>query len=226
MLAPLPLTFLFPRLLRWYSPQTFKEEDKVPSIIRIRTKYDYITTIILSFAFLFYFYSAISPPQNIFLSLAPSSSKSMLSRVMPVLRKPLHIRTPTDQLAKKWSTQTKKDLSQDSLLLLSRLQNLDARLAYIAYGEKPLLYCEWCRSPSSGNYNLDYFFYNLPFLALSYLILLVILGSATFGDWNYWRIIMVIGAGAGFTGEITWRWWLTTIGASTPNMVSFSYSFP
>lgn len=223
MLGPLALIFLMPLVVKWYYPLPVKGREVKP-IIRVRTKYDHMRTIILSLAFFFYMYSAIAPPQNIFLSLASSPSTSTFSRLLPILRKPLNIRTPTEKLAQRWATQTRKELSPDNLYLLSRLQNLDARLAYVAHGENPLLHCEWCRSPSSGNYSLDYFFYNLPFLSLSYLILLIILGSATFGDWNYWRALLVSGSCVGFSGEILVRLWIASMGGSV-NMVRFFLFF-
>ncbi|GAA5917497.1 hypothetical protein JCM8208_005176 [Rhodotorula glutinis] len=158
-------------------------------------------------------FSALSPPHNLFLSL--STPHSTLSTLFPLLRRPLDLRLSTDTLARLWtaSLANRRPLNDDELLLASRLQTLDARLAYIAYGAGPLTQCAWCRPTGSnsatGLLGTDYLLSVLPGVSVAYLTALAGSGLLLAGNgrerWRVWAVVAVLGA-AGYElwMRLTW----------------------
>ncbi|KPV71510.1 uncharacterized protein RHOBADRAFT_56552 [Rhodotorula graminis WP1] len=158
-------------------------------------------------------FSALSPPHNLFLSL--STPHSTLSTLFPVLRRPLDLRLSTDTLARLWTASLagRRPLTDDELLLASRLQTLDARLAYIAYGAAPLTQCAWCRPTGSnsatGLLGTDYLLSVLPGVAVAYLTALAGSGLLLAGNgrerWRVWAVMAVMGA-AGYEMWMRLTW--------------------
>ncbi|GAA5853581.1 hypothetical protein JCM9279_001320 [Rhodotorula babjevae] len=161
-------------------------------------------------------FSALSPPHNLFLSL--STPHSTLSTLFPLLRRPLDLRLSTDTLARLWTASLagRRPLNDDELLLASRLQTLDARLAYIAYGAGPLTQCAWCRLSSSGGsgsaaglLGTDYLLSVVPGVSVAYLTALAGSGLLLAGNgrerWRVWAVVAVLGA-AGYElwMRLTW----------------------
>lgn len=155
--------------------------------------------------------------QNLFLSL--STPHSTLSRLFPFLRHPLDIRLATETLARAWSHTLlhHRPLDEPELALLNRLQSLDARLVYIAYGAKPLMQCEWCRPPGGGNMSslggtiigLDYLLASAPTILIAYLTTLAACGLLLSGNgrqrWRIWIVIPIVGGlGAEAYMRLTW----------------------
>jgi hypothetical protein len=155
--------------------------------------------------------------QNLFLSL--STPHSTLSRLFPFLRHPLDIRLATETLARAWSHTLlhHRPLDEPELALLNRLQSLDARLVYIAYGAKPLMQCEWCRPPGGGNMSslggtiigLDYLLASAPTILIAYLTTLAACGFLLSGNgrqrWRIWIVIPIVGGlGAEAYMRLTW----------------------
>lgn len=154
--------------------------------------------------------------QNLFLSL--STPHSTLSRLFPFLRHPLDIRLATETLARVWSqTLLHRPLVESELALLNRLQSLDARLIYIAYGARPLMQCEWCRPPGAGSSSslggtiigLDYLLAAAPTILIAYLTTLVACGLLLSGNgrqrWRIWIVIATVsGVGAEAYMRLTW----------------------
>ncbi|GAA5825810.1 hypothetical protein JCM3770_006343 [Rhodotorula araucariae] len=144
-------------------------------------------------------FSALSPPHNLFLSL--SSANSTFSRLFPLLRTPLDLRIATETLARAWSSSLGRPLTDDELALASRLQTLDARLAYIAYGAGPLLQCGWCRPPGSasaaGLLGTDYLLSIAPGVSVAYLTALAGCGLLLSGNgrerWRKWVVLATLG---------------------------------
>lgn len=161
-------------------------------------------------------FSALNPPENLFLSL--STPHSTLSRLFPFLRHPLDIRLATETLARAWSqTLLHRPLVESELALLNRLQSLDARLVYIAYGAGPLMQCEWCRPPGAGSSSslggtiigLDYLLAAAPTILIAYLTTLVACGLLLSGNgrqrWRIWIVIATVsGVGAEAYMRLTW----------------------
>ncbi|KAG0663397.1 hypothetical protein C6P46_002736 [Rhodotorula mucilaginosa] len=162
-------------------------------------------------------FSALNPPENLFLSL--STPHSTLSRLFPFLRHPLDIRLATETLARAWSHTLlhHRPLDEPELALLNRLQSLDARLVYIAYGAKPLMQCEWCRPPGGGNMSslggtiigLDYLLASAPTILIAYLTTLAACGFLLSGNgrqrWRIWIVIPIVGGlGAEAYMRLTW----------------------
>ncbi|BGP51203.1 translation termination factor GTPase eRF3 [Rhodotorula kratochvilovae] len=138
---------------------------------------------------------------NLFLAL--SSPRSALARLFPLLRTPLDLRVATESLARAWSSSLGRPLSDEELALASRLQTLDARLAYIAYGAGPLLQCGWCRPPGSasaaGLLGTDYLLAIAPGVSVAYLAALAGCGLLLSGNgrerWRKWAVMATL-AGA------------------------------
>ncbi|BGP27265.1 hypothetical protein Rt10032_c12g4716 [Rhodotorula toruloides] len=156
-------------------------------------------------------FSALSPPHNLFLSL--STPHSFLSSIFPTLRHPLDIRLATETLARAWSHTLGRPLSEPELALASRLQTLDARLAYIAYGAGPLMQCAWCRPPgtasAAGLLGTDYLLAIAPGTAVAYLTALAGCGLLLSGNgrdrWRAWMVFAVVaGAGVEVWKRLTW----------------------
>lgn len=155
--------------------------------------------------------------QNLFLSL--STPHSTLSRLFPFLRHPLDIRLATETLARAWShTLLHRPLDEPELALLNRLQSLDARLVYIAYGAGPLMQCEWCRPPGGGGstsslggtiIGLDYLLASAPTILIAYLTTLAACGLLLSGNgrqhWRIWIVLAIVGGvGAEAYMRLTW----------------------
>ncbi|CDR35542.1 RHTO0S01e01640g1_1 [Rhodotorula toruloides] len=156
-------------------------------------------------------FSALSPPHNLFLSL--STPHSFLSSLFPTLRHPLDIRLATETLARAWSHSLGRPLSEPELALASRLQTLDARLAYIAYGAGPLMQCAWCRPPgtasAAGLLGTDYLLAIAPGTAVACLTALTGCGLLLSGNgrerWRAWMVLAVVtGAGVEVWKRLTW----------------------
>ena len=153
--------------------------------------------------------------QNLFLSL--STPHSTLSTLFPLLRRPLDLRLSTDTLARLWTASLagRRPLSDDERLLASRLQTLDARLAYIAYGAGPLTQCAWCRASSGGSgsaaglLGTDYLLSVLPGVSVAYLTALAGSGLLLAGNgrerWRVWAVVAVLGA-AGYELWLRLTW--------------------
>jgi hypothetical protein len=125
-------------------------------------------------------------PHNLFLSL--SAPQSTLQSFFPALRTPLDLRLATETLARAWSVQMGRELGDDELGLLGRLQTLDGRAVYVAYGTTPLMHCSWCR-PGEG---LDYLLMLAPGLGLEYLLVLAVTGLLLGAGRKHWRRWMVV----------------------------------
>ncbi|BGP19570.1 hypothetical protein JCM10213_000170 [Rhodosporidiobolus nylandii] len=156
--------------------------------------------------------SALHPPHNLFLSLSPPSS--LLDQLTPLLRSPLDLRLATETLAKAWQASLGRALSEDELALAQRLQTLDARLAYIAYGAGPLMNCTWCRPPgtstASGLLGTDYLLAIAPGVAIAYLSALAAVGVLLAGNgrqkYRKWAVVAaVVGAVAECYARLTWN---------------------
>lgn len=109
----------------------------------------------------------------------------------------------------RWARQTGRELADEQLELLTRLQTLDARVAYAGYGIGPLISCSWCRSPTGedadGNYATDFALHNLPSLALSYLAVLACMGVLSGGARKRWRKPAVYLIGGAVVVEVWMR---------------------
>ncbi|GAA5874193.1 hypothetical protein JCM1840_000383 [Sporobolomyces johnsonii] len=155
-------------------------------------------------------FTALLPPHNLFLSLAVPDS--LLSRLFPLLRPPLDIRLATETLHRAWSHQLARPLTDSELALVQRLQTLDARLAYIAYGAGPLMGCSWCRGPGSDGplVGADYLLAVAPGTAIAYLTLLAGMGLLLAGNgrerWRKWAVVVVVlGMAAEMWTRLTWE---------------------
>ncbi|ORY54145.1 hypothetical protein BCR35DRAFT_310419, partial [Leucosporidium creatinivorum] len=131
-------------------------------------------------------FSLLLPPHNLFLSL--STPQSTLQSFFPALRTPLDLRLATETLARAWSVRLGRELGDEELGLLGRLQTLDARAVYVAYGTTPLMHCSWCR-PGEG---LDFLLMLAPGLGLEYLLVLAVMGLLLGGGRKHWRSWMVV----------------------------------
>ncbi|GAA5961150.1 hypothetical protein JCM21900_005881, partial [Sporobolomyces salmonicolor] len=147
---------------------------------------------------------------NLFLSL--SVPDSLLSHLFPLLRPPLDIRLATETLHRAWSHQLARPLTESELALVQRLQTLDARLAYIAYGAGPLMGCSWCRGPGSNGplVGADYLLAVAPGTAIAYLTLLAGMGVLLAGNgrerWRKWAVVVVVlGMAAEMWTRLTWE---------------------
>ncbi|GAA5853104.1 hypothetical protein JCM8547_000202 [Rhodosporidiobolus lusitaniae] len=146
-------------------------------------------------------FTALSPPHNLFLSL--STPRSFLEIPFPLLRTPLDLRLATETLAKAWQTHLGRTLTEDELSLAQRLQTLDARLAYIAYGAGPLMNCSWCKPPgtttAAGLLGTDYLLAIAPGVAIAYLTALSAAGVLLAGNgrqrWRKWAVAAVVVGG-------------------------------
>ncbi|GAA5888851.1 hypothetical protein JCM16303_002543 [Sporobolomyces ruberrimus] len=145
-------------------------------------------------------FTALSPPHNLFLSL--SKPHSFLSRLFPILRYPLDVRLATETLHRAWIHSLSRSLSPTESLLIQRLQTLDARLSYIAYGTGPILDCTWCKPSSSS---LDHFLSILPGILIVHVVVLGTIGLLLIGNgrerWRVWAI----GAVGGALGNEVWK---------------------
>lgn len=174
-----------------------------------------------------------SAPQNLFLSL--SSPHSTLSLLFPLLRRPLDLRLSTDTLARAWAASLPRGrtLTDSERLLASRLQTLDARLAYIAYGAGPLTQCAWCRAPTgaaraggAGVGGTDYLLAVLPGVSVAYLAALAGSGLLLSGNgrerWRSWAVLCVVAA-AGYElwARLTWDGARGGVGASVTMVRAF-----
>ncbi|GAA5878713.1 hypothetical protein JCM3774_000482 [Rhodotorula dairenensis] len=157
-------------------------------------------------------FSALNPPENLFLSLSPPHS--FLSRLFPCLRHPLDIRLATETLSSAWSrTLLRRPLAEPELALLARLQTLDARLVYVAYGAGPLMHCMWCRSPgvvpTGSVFGLDYALALLPLTGIAYLVTLAGCGLLLSGNgrarFRSWIVVLLLGGmAAEVWARLTW----------------------
>ncbi|GAA5939211.1 uncharacterized protein JCM15063_004451 [Sporobolomyces koalae] len=155
-------------------------------------------------------FTALLPPHNLFLSL--SKPHSFLSRTFPVLRYPLDIRLATETLHRAWIAQVRRDLTPFELALLQRLQTLDARLTYVAYGSTSVVNCSWCRPSSSSSttgsvsgVSADHLLAILPGILIAYLTILCGMGLLlTDNGRERWRVWAVFAVGAGIANEV-WK---------------------
>ncbi|GAA5900089.1 hypothetical protein JCM6882_002611 [Rhodosporidiobolus microsporus] len=156
-------------------------------------------------------FTALSPPHNLFLSLSPPHS--LPATLFPLLRPPLDLRLASQTLANLWQTSLSRPLSEADLALLQRLQTLDARLAYIAYGAGPLMTCSWCRPPgtatAAGLLGTDYLLAAAPGIAVVYLSVLAATGVLLSGNgrkrWRKWAVGVTVAAAAWEVWErLTW----------------------
>jgi hypothetical protein len=181
---------------------------------------------ILSLTLSMTFFTAFKPPQNLFISLARPTT--LLERFVPLLRTPLDMRVPAETLQKMWTTQRGgKELVSSDLLLLSRLNTLDSRVAYASHGAGPLLNCMWCRSPDGDvpeAYIVDYLFYEAPSVAFKYLVVAGIIG--VMNDAGR-RKYAVYGLGTGVLVEVYMRMtWEGMRGGGKIVMVRLPFSLP
>lgn len=139
--------------------------------------------LLFSLALSLSLFTALSPPTNIFLSL--STPHSLLSTLIPIFRTPLDLRLATETLSRLWSQRLSRPLLPDELALLGRLQTLDSRIAYIAFGTAPLMTCTWCRT--GGGQQMDYLILIAPNLMLLYLLATMTVGMLLSGDRSHWR---------------------------------------
>ncbi|POY75989.1 hypothetical protein BMF94_1074 [Rhodotorula taiwanensis] len=170
-------------------------------------------------------FSALTPPHNLFLSL--SAPHSTLSRLFPFLRRPLDIRLATETLARAWSQSLGRPLAEPELALASRLQTLDARLIYVAYGAGPLMHCGWCRAPGAASSNalgivgLDYLLALAPPTVIAYLAELAACGLLLGGNgrqrWRTWAALLVAAAvGTEAWTRLTWDAGRGAVGGAVP----------
>ncbi|GAA5982345.1 hypothetical protein JCM5350_006151 [Sporobolomyces pararoseus] len=155
-------------------------------------------------------FTALLPPHNLFLSL--SKPHSFLSRFFPILRYPLDIRLATETLHRAWVHQLSRPLTDTELLLIQRLQTLDARLGYIAYGSNPILSCTWCRpfSTGGGATGGDYLVSILPGVLIAYLAMLSGMGLLMSGNgrekWRVWAVgAVLVGLGNEVWKRLLWE---------------------
>ncbi|KAK4046355.1 hypothetical protein OIV83_006136 [Microbotryomycetes sp. JL201] len=170
--------------------------DTSSSVVRLG-----LASVAISYALV----RAIQAPDNLFLILAPS--QSLFDLVLPVLRTPLDVRISTDSLARLWLARLgQSKLDDGQLALLGRMQTLDARLIYIAYGKDALLNCQWC-SPTVGS--SDYLALTLVSLCVNYLITLGVAGALTSGARSHWRRwlagAIISGAAIEIWSRLSWR---------------------
>ncbi|GAA6044027.1 hypothetical protein JCM8097_004310 [Rhodosporidiobolus ruineniae] len=159
-------------------------------------------------------FTALNPPHNLFLDLSPP--RSLLQRLFPTLRPPVDLRVATETLAKAWMAHLRRDLTEQELALAQRLQTLDARLAYVAYGAGPLMGCSWCRPPgttsAAGLLGVDYLLALAPGLAVAYLTVLAAMGVLLAGNgrvkYRRWAVVAVV-----VGGLVEGYWRLTWNGA-------------
>ncbi|GAA5826617.1 hypothetical protein JCM11251_002818 [Rhodosporidiobolus azoricus] len=156
-------------------------------------------------------FTALSPPNNLFLSLSPPGS--LLQGFFPLFRPPLDLRLASQTLATAWQSSLGRELSEEELALAQRLQTLDARLAYIAYGAGPLMTCSWCRPPgtatAAGLLGTDYLLALAPSLAIVYLSVLAAVGVLLSGNgrqrYRKWAVFVTLGAAGWEVWErLTW----------------------
>ncbi|KAM0749978.1 hypothetical protein T439DRAFT_348685 [Meredithblackwellia eburnea MCA 4105] len=152
-------------------------------------------TLSLSLALVF-------PPSNLFLTLAPSHSLPQL--LIPTLRTPIDIRTPTTVLSDRLLAHSNQPtLAPEQEALLSAMQTLDARIVYTAVGASPLLYCNWCYTPSSDKGARDFMLYNLPGLGVEYI--LVLAATKVLGGMRRWVLGALLTAMVGETWfRVSW----------------------
>ncbi|GAA5972943.1 hypothetical protein JCM11641_000332 [Rhodosporidiobolus odoratus] len=158
-------------------------------------------------------FSALNPPHNLFLLLSPPHS--LLSQLLPSFRRPLDLRLATETLAKAWQAHLARPLADSELALAQRLQTLDARLAYIAYGAGPLMSCSWCKPPgttatAAGLLGTDYFLAIAPSVALVYLSALAAAGVMLAGNgrqrYRKWPVMATVGMAAWESWQrLTWE---------------------
>ncbi|GAA6063643.1 hypothetical protein JCM10212_002604 [Sporobolomyces blumeae] len=181
-------------------------------------------------------FSMLSPPHNLFLSL--SAPRSFVSRLFPVVRDPLDIRLATETLHRAWTHHVGRPLTDSEEALVHRLQTLDARLAYIAYGAGPVMTCSWCRPaasvPSSRGggagkpqsiVSPDYLLAVAPSTAIVYLALLAAMGLLLTGNgrekWRVWAVVAVVGAaGNEVWMRLMWEGLRGGVGTSVPMLHS------
>ncbi|KAL8279710.1 hypothetical protein RQP46_007805 [Phenoliferia psychrophenolica] len=169
----------------------------------------------LSFSLLF-----LSPPSNLFLDLAPSSS--ILDSFLPVLRTPLDIRLPTETIRQTWKLHHATNvMNEREETVLMAMKTLDARIVYALVGSAPLVHCEWCRAPSRDGGPRDHVIFLLPGLAVMYLTVLLALGCLTAGRRIKYRTWASYSLAAAATAEAYVR--LSWIGMK-PNTVTMLHS--
>ncbi|GAA5846137.1 hypothetical protein JCM3766R1_005648 [Sporobolomyces carnicolor] len=162
---------------------------------------------VLTFGVSIALFTALLPPHNLFLSL--SKPHSWASRWFPILRYPLDIRLATETIHRAWVHQLSRPLTESEASLVQRLQTLDARLSYIAYGATPLLHCSWCKpfatSQGRGGGGGDYLVSILPGVAIAWLSILTGIGFLLTGNGRErWRIWAAVAALAGCANEL-WK---------------------
>ena len=111
------------------------------------------------------YYAFLSPSDNPFLFLAPSTT--LLDRFVPILRTPLDLRIPLERLATKWIAHSGREVLEENEVLLSQFRNFDHRKAFVGHGKEALLYCSW-KSKSAGISKRDLTLYNVPSMAQGY----------------------------------------------------------
>lgn len=149
-------------------------------------------------------YAILLPPHNLFLSL--SMPRNIFERVLPALRSPLDIRTATESLARAWSVRLGgRALANDEISLLNRLQTLDARLIYVAYGTSPVMSCTWCRPGA----NWDYLVLIAPGVTLEYLLVLAVVGALLNRHRKHWRrwavAVLLVGGAIEAALRLNWQ---------------------
>lgn len=150
-----------------------KENTNKPK--RKKKKFDiFINYLLLGTLLTQLYYAFWSPPPNIFRSLGRVPNRNHVNVIRDILR-------------------TKKELSARDEILLDKFQSLENRLIYAAYGEEALIECTHCKEVS------DYFYFIIPSIIWSYIIMWAILGISTMSkhksNMRTYGIIFTVGCG-------------------------------
>ncbi|RHZ77703.1 hypothetical protein Glove_174g155 [Diversispora epigaea] len=123
---------------------------------RKKTKFDlFVIYLLIGITLTQLYYAFWSPPPNMFSSLKTMPRRSYIREEF---------------------LRTKKELSPREEILLDKFQSLENRLVYAAYGEDALMECTYCKDIS------DYFYFIIPTIIWSYIIMWIILGISTMSN--------------------------------------------
>ncbi|CAG8546117.1 10602_t:CDS:1 [Ambispora leptoticha] len=141
------------------------------------TRAEYSVTALLILTVLYHlYYLLISVPENIF----------------STLRVPL--RTPTTQLKFLLGTASKRYTQPVIDTLSTKFASLENRYLYTTYGHEAFLDCIYCRDAT------DYFYYILPKITFSYVVMVAIMGLATMlrrkQDYRTYSVVFLVVCGA------------------------------
>ncbi|GAA5821034.1 hypothetical protein JCM11491_005807, partial [Sporobolomyces phaffii] len=189
--------FLYPSPAGTRSVDRYERAKDPPAVASFRL---FVVTLGVSISL----FTALAPPQNLFLTL--SKPHSFPARVFPILRYPLDLRLATETIHRAWVHHLARPLDEGELALVQRLQTLDARLGYVAYGAGPILDCTWCRpGGGAGGLSADYLVAVLPATAICYLSILSGVGLLlSRGGRERWRVWAVLAVAASIVNEV-WK---------------------